>query len=105
MPFNVISFNVNSNEFEAYDVMPYFIDCYKEAKKRKKQPKTFDEFKGFIQGKSMYMYWSRCQWEIVLVDWPCGDIQKKFDVHWQIMNNLDLVTEVLMKNVEVFVKK
>ena len=27
-PFNVINFEFNSDKFEAYDVMPYFVRCY-----------------------------------------------------------------------------
>ena len=43
-PFNVINFNINSGEFEAYDVMPYLVECYQNEKKSKR-PVTFDEFK------------------------------------------------------------
>ena len=27
-PFNVINFEFNTDKFEAYDVMPYFVRCY-----------------------------------------------------------------------------
>ena len=47
----------------------------------------------------MYMYWSRCEYEIILLDWPNQKANKKIDVHWQIMNNIDLVTNILMENV------
>lgn len=99
-PFYVINFNVNNNFFEKYDVMPYLIECYKSTKK-KDRPTTLDEFKEFVKTKSMYMYWSRCQYEIVLVDWPCRRADKKIDVYWQIMNNFDLVVRLVMENVGV----
>lgn len=99
IPFFVINENVNSKSFEPYDVMPYLVNCYNDAKKRNEHPKTVDEFEDFIKNSSMYMYWSRCQYEVVLKSWPCGDHEKKIDVHWQIMMNLGIVTEVLMKNV------
>lgn len=98
-PFYVIVYNVNSNDFEKYNVMTYFIDCYKDAKKKKSEPKTKGEFLEFVKSKSMYMYWSRCEWEILCSSWPCEDVKKKIDVHYQIMNNIDLVVEVLMYNV------
>ena len=98
IPFKVIVDNVNTEKFEFYDVMPYFIRCYDEAKKRKKQPKTYEEFKEFIKGKSMYMYCGRCEWEIVLKPWVGNSKEKKVDVHWQLMHNLDLVTSILMLN-------
>ena len=46
----------------------------------------------------MYMYWGRCEWEIVLKPWVGHDNEQKVDVHWQLMNNLDLVTSILMLN-------
>lgn len=100
-PFYVINENINAKEFEKYDVMPYFINCYKEARKKKKQPKTFDEFKEFVKSNSMYMYWSRCQYEIVLTDWPSQSRSKKIDIHWQLMMNWDVVTSILIDNVGV----
>lgn len=100
-PFYVINEDINSREFKKYNVMPYFINCYKEARKKKKQPKTFDEFKEFVKSNSMYMYWSRCQYEIVLTDWPSQSMSKKIDIHWQLMMNWDVVTSILIDNVGV----
>ena len=97
-PFNVINFEINSSSFEAYNVMPYLIDCYKKEKKDKR-PITFDEFKKFVESNSMYRYWSRCEYEVILSDWPSQKTNEKIDVHWQIMNNIDLVTNILMENV------
>ena len=103
-PFYVINEDINSREFKKYNVMPYFINCYKEARKKKKQPKTFDEFKEFVKSNSMYMYWSRCQWELLLVDFPCEKIKRKIDVHFQIMMNIDVIVGILMMNVGVYGK-
>lgn len=95
IPFKVIVDNVNTKQFEFYDVMPYFIRCYEETKDR---PKTYEEFKSFIERWSIYMYWSRCQYELVLKPWVGHNKEKKVDVHWQLMHNLDLVTSILMLN-------
>lgn len=97
-PFNVINFNFNSKKFEAYDVMPYFVNCYNKEKKDKR-PTTFDEFKEFVKSNSTYMYWARCEYEIIISDWPNEKTNKKIDVHWQIMNNIDVVTKLLIENV------
>lgn len=93
--FNVIWFNPNKKEFEPYNVMPYFISKYKESKTK---PKTFEEFKEFIKNNSMYMYWSRCEYEIILKDWPSSKVEKKIDVHQQIMMNIDVIAKILMDN-------
>lgn len=96
--FNVINFEFNSGKFEAYDIMPYFIRCYRDENKDNR-PVTFDEFKEFVKSKSIYMYWARCEYEIILSDWPNESKRKKIDIHEQIMMNIDIVTDVLMKNV------
>lgn len=96
--FNVIIYDVNKKEFVPYDVIPYFVDCYKEIKNKKNAPKTFEEFIKFVEGNSMYMYWGRCEWEIICSSFPCEDVKKKIDVNWQIKMNLELITQILIKN-------
>lgn len=97
IPFKVIVDNVNTKQFEFYDVMPFFIRCYEETKKENR-PNTYEEFKAFVESNSAYMYWARCQWELILKPWVGHDKEKKVDVHWQLMHNLDLVTSILMLN-------
>jgi hypothetical protein len=139
-PFNVMVHGLNCKGVRSHDIMPYLMNCYAEAKKRKKwrpAPVTFDEFKQFVIDESHYMYWSRCEWEFLVGHWPFGskkmieDLVKymrehlhanfdlddwkfnidicniitsdmdKIDVHWQIMQNIDIVTRVLMDNLGI----
>ena len=104
IPFFVIIDDVNKRDFCAHDVMPYFIRCYDDTKKANR-PKTYEEFKEFVKGKSMYMYWGRCQYELVLKPWVGHSNERKVDVHWQLMHNLDLVTSILMLNLGFKEKK
>lgn len=97
-PFYVIIDDVNKGKFVKYDVMQYLVACYKDTKKTNR-PVSFDNFREFVENKSRYMYWSRCEYEIVLTAWASNTIEQKIDVHWQIMNNIDAVTHLLMKNV------
>ena len=92
--FNVINYSINKQKFEPYNVIPYLVNCYEESKNK---PKTYDEFKKFVERQSLYQYWSRCEYEIILVDWPCQNHEEKWDVHNQIMMNLDTVTSILMQ--------
>ena len=64
--------------------MPYLVACYKDEKKNKR-PKTFDEFKEFVKSKSMYMYWSRCEYEIIISDCPSNNHSKKIDIYWHLI--------------------
>lgn len=95
-PFNVINFNFNADKFESYNVMPYLIDEYNDQKTK---PVTFEECRKFIKDKSQYQFWGRCEYEVILVDWPRQKTEHKMDVHEQIMMNLDVITDLFMKNV------
>lgn len=95
--FNAIIYNPNKEKFEPYNVMDFFVDEYNEDKENLK---TFDEFKKFVERKSMWMFWSRCEYEIILSDWPPSGVEEKWDIHRQIMMNIDIVTEILMENVK-----
>ena len=98
--FNVIIYDPNLRKFVEYDIMPYLIRTYNEKKERKETlPKTFDEFKNFVKSESQYQFWSRFEYEIILIDWPCQKNHEKWDVYKQIMMNLDIVTKVFMENI------
>ena len=121
--FNVINFNFNAKKFEAYDVIPYLVREYHEQIERYntakleleeaktddeikiaksnldywKVPVTFDEFKQFVKDRAQYQFWSRCEYEIILVDWPCQKTEEKWDVYDQIMMNLDIIAQIVME--------
>lgn len=94
--FNVIWQDFNKRTFEPYDIMPYFVQEYQNSEEK---PQTFEEFKNFVMEKSHYMFWARCEYEVILCGWPDVNTQKKWDIHQQIMMNLDLVTNILIENV------
>ena len=94
--YKVINWDFNSDESEAYDVMPYFIRKYNEAENK---PKTFEEFKEFVNKNSMHQFWARCEYEIIITGWPRQKKKEKWDVDRQIRMNIDLVTKILMENV------
>lgn len=94
--FYAIVYDINRKTFTPYDVIPYLKKCYYEAADK---PETLEEFKNFVERQSMYQWWSRCEYEIILSDWPSQCQQKKIDVHYQVMANLDAVTKVLMESI------
>jgi len=94
--FNVINWDCNQKKFVQYDIIPYLVSVYNETKK---QPKSFNEFKEFVKSESQYRFWGRCEYEIILTDWPNKQREEKWDVYKQIMMNLDIVTKTLMQEV------
>ena len=106
--FNVIVYDFNAKKFKAYDVIPYFVREYNEQIEKHEEypdekyynvPESFDDFKKFIISKSQYQFWARCEYEIILVDWPNHSTSEKWDVHQQIMMNLDIITNLVMKSI------
>lgn len=55
----------------------------------------------FIKSALMYHYWSKCEWEFVVIDWPYrkDSIEKsrpvKMDVYDQIKPNLNLIVDLV----------
>lgn len=120
--FNVIVHNINSGEFEPYNIIPHLVSQYQE---KTNKPKTFDEFKKFVKNESLYEWWARCEYEIILGPWPYttspserydkkgeNDVEvwkkhwkkhlnecQKIDVYYQIMMNLDVITALVMDSV------
>lgn len=97
IPFNVII--EDNGIFKPYDIMPYLMRCVKEKKPKKDLPTAKEGFMEFVKNESMYMWWARCQYEIILVDWPGQTKSEKWDVHQQVMMNLELITETLLRNI------
>lgn len=86
----------NSTKLEQYDVMPYFLEC---ARKQKFKSSDLEECKKFIRKEGMYMFWSRCEWEVLISPWPpMKDIYFKIDVWDQINMNLDVFATVFIEN-------
>ena len=94
--FNVINYDFNSKCFVGYNIIPYLTQCYNEAEIK---PTTIEEFKKFIKARSQYKWWSRCEYEIILLDWPNQKHYKKIDIYWQVMLNLDIISEILKNEV------
>jgi len=118
--YNVIVYNFNSKEFESYNIIPYLLDCYNKVENK---PKTFKEFKKFIKDNSIYQWWGRCEYEIILSPWPYttspserydkkgeDDVEawkehwkehlnecEKIDVHYQVMMNIDVITKLFIE--------
>lgn len=101
--FNVLIWDVNHDELIHYDTIPYLLTQYNETKKMdsyKQTPKTRDEFKEFIKKEAMYQWWSRCEYEILVSDWPKHGKEIKIDVYDQVLMNLDVITDIIMNIVK-----
>lgn len=73
LKFNVL--NYDFNKIEKYDVLPYFRNEWKNRTSQSQNIKSKDELKKWIEDKSRYMYWSRCEYEFLMASWPFGSLK------------------------------
>lgn len=100
--FNVIIYDPNHKKFVPYNVIPCFVRFYhinSECADRKK-PSTFEEFKKFIIDEGRYHFWGRCEYEIILSDWPTERHQEKWDIYGQITLNIDIITQLVIEELK-----
>lgn len=120
----MINYHILLNDFNTgkpykYDIMSYLVDTYTKCKKENhwwpvgKIPESYEEFKLFVKRVCMHQFWSRCQYEFLMLRWPPGstetleqcqkilDSAEKIDGYKQIEMNLDVVTTIFLKNLGV----
>lgn len=99
--YNVIIYDFNRQQMVAYDIVPYFEDEYNHLiKEDKAKIKTYEDLKDFVKGRAMYQFWSRCEWEIILSNWPSNNHFEKWDVYDQVLLNLDFVTTAVANKID-----
>ena len=89
LEWKVLVTGFNDKEIREYNVFDHFRfldDCKKNARKNSKD---YDKFCDQLRKDLMYYFWSKCEWEIVVTDWPRGENSIKIDVWDQVRLNWD----------------
>ena len=104
--FNVLLFEFQKEVPTTYDIMPYLISAYNETSKLER-PKvsSFQDCKSFILRRLQYRFWSRCEYEFVMIHWPYKEnnpLEKayKIDVFEQCKINIDVITLIFISNLK-----
>ena len=71
---------------------------------------TKEQLKAIVCTTLMYRFWSKCEWEMIAIDWPYNDtIQKsrpiKIDVYAQLEPNIDIIVDLIWNYIEPKIKK
>lgn len=71
---------------------------------------TKEQLEGFVKSYFMYHYWSKCEWEFIVIDWPYRDTidlsrPHKIDVYEQIKPNLSVIVDLVWNYIEPKIKK
>ncbi len=67
----VTNFDCNAQKIKYYDILKYRED---EIKKMKKKHATKEEFAKALRSECMYIFWSRCEYELVIEQTEDGHI-------------------------------
>lgn len=99
--FNVVV--ENNQRYEPYDILGYLGRVWGELKPSQKNKALLD-LQGWIDSELKYQFWSRCEYEILLLPWPPGpnDKAKKVDVYDQCLLNLEVITRLFAQNEGIF---
>ena len=88
LEWNVFINDVNHREIRTFNVFDHYgflEDCADNAKKNNKD---FAAFADQLNRDAMYYFWSKCEWEIIISDWPTtGKCEEKIDVYDQLLMN------------------
>ena len=83
--------DINNRRIEKFNIFNH--SGIQEDLKKIRKIKDYDEFCKKLKNSLMYYYWSKCEWEVIISDWPPAKqdpIEVKVDVFDQIMLNADV---------------
>lgn len=100
--WNVYIENINKRQIEIYNIFEH-AGFYKSLIEIVNNYTDKDDFIEQLKHILLYYYWSKCEWEIIISDWPPSDRfnDKKVDVYEQVSLNWDVFTEYVWNNKEL----
>ena len=99
--------NNSSGDIVSYNIFSH-IGFYNDLVEiKKKYSDDFDSFSTHVKDSLLYCFWSKCEYEIVISNFPpsksCNDI--KVDIYDQVMLNWGLFINYLWENRKLIKKK
>jgi hypothetical protein len=94
--YKVLLMDFNKNNYEAYDVLPYFRNVWRGHKFNRDKDynkipvKTKEQLKEWIISWGRYQFWARCEYEFLMASWPFGSHRMTEDMKEFINTNPDL---------------
>ena len=102
LEWNVYYENFNAREIQETNILSHgnFLTDLKKAHKKYKDNR--EAFEKEVKSSLMYWYWSKCEWEIIISDWPPSDRVPaiKVDVYDQVMLNWNVFMDYLWEHRE-----
>lgn len=94
MEWNVYVEDINRREIKTYNIFDHS-SFREEIKSIYSKCKDKKEFAEKVKKCTMYYFWCKCEWEIVISGFPSCKIvsEKKVDVYSQVMMNFEIFIE------------
>ena len=92
--------DINKKQIKVYNIFEhkdFMEDCDDAWEDYINEHRDFSKFKKDIESNLMYYFWSKCEWEIVLSNFPPSDSfqRRKIDVYQQVKINWDKFIDYL----------
>ena len=100
MKWNVYYHDINRSKMTTFNIFNHYGFC-RAAKEAVKKYRKKDEFIEQLKRELMYFFWSKSEYEIIIIPWVGGDREKeaeKIDIYEQVMMNYDIFSEYVWKN-------
>ena len=97
--FKVLLMDINKKTYEEYDILPYFrrewnIRPFGRDEKYKKIPVTTKpQLRKWVDAFAKYQFWSRCQYEFLMAQWPFCTRKINDDIRHYVKVNPDANNE------------
>ena len=94
--FKVLLMDFKRENYEAYDVLPYFRNVWRGHKFNRDKDynkipvKTKEQLKEWIISLGRHQFWARCEYEFLMASWPFGSHRMTEDMKEFINTNPDL---------------
>ena len=106
LEWNVFRYDINSREISKWNVFKHG-GFYEDVIKVRRESKNKTTFSTKLRSKARYYFWSRCEYEIILGEWPPApagrNVEEKIDVYDQLDMNWEMFVDYLwrkMRNVK-----
>lgn len=101
LTWNVYCFDVNAKKFKVRNVFNLSTRFNKDFEnlKTKALSMTKQEFSDELMLIARYTYWARCEYELLLCDFPSESEKTKIDIFHQLVTNWERFVDYVWENI------
>ena len=94
--------DINNNKIKIYDIFSCVAFSDDIKKDYKKYKNNFELFSERVNIYLRYYFWSKCECEIILSNWPPSDSfeKEKIDIYDQVMLNWNVFIKYVWDNIK-----